>query len=74
MSPDPGATAAYLVLHSQPPAESVVHSQSPAEWASISAVPDPAFAATHPPETQQQTAFRDLLKPFIPAVRGRAVG
>ena len=84
VSPDPGATAAYLVLHSQSPAESVLHSQSPAESvlhsqspaesASIPAVPDPPFTATHPPETQQQTAFRDLLKPFIPAVRGRAVG
>ena len=84
MSPDSGATAAYLVLHSQPPAESVLHSQPPAESvlhsqpitesASIPTVPDLPLAATQTPETQQQTAFRDLLKPFIPAVRGRAVG
>ena len=74
VSADPGATAAYLVFHSQSTAESVLHSQPIAESASIPAVPDPPCAATQTPETQQQTAFRDLLKPFIPAGRGRTAG
>jgi hypothetical protein len=65
---------AETVLHSQLTAESVLHSQRIAESASIPAVPDPPCAATQTPETQQQTAFRDLLKPFIPAGRGRTAG
>lgn len=73
-----GSNDAYLVLHSQ-----VLHSQPIAESAPVPAAPASPSAGTQTPmsdttpttpATQQQAAFRDLLKPFIPTDRGRAAG
>ncbi|MEE3371436.1 MAG: AAA family ATPase [Planctomycetota bacterium] len=83
VSCDLGPSDAYLVLHSQSTTESILYSQPVAEPHPIRTAPDLPSAGTQAPisdetpaasVTQQQQAFRDLLKPFVSTDRGRAAG
>ena len=82
VSCDLGANDAYLVLHSQSTTESALYAQPMAEPNPICPVPDLSSVGTHTQVSDeaaaasitQQQAFRDLLKPFISAARGRVAG